>query len=144
MMFSSRAVYHGSTLVELFTPYNEYFVDTLKAQVPAAYRRWNPDTKTWMVQGPYDTTAIRVLRQFFSSAEIDEKPGSRPIFTQRSGCSCDAAHKALYVCQDAPLDVVKAVYRVLAKKNHPDAGGDQERMRAINSAYERITGGVRS
>lgn len=97
-----------------------------------------------MVQGPYDTTAISVLGQFFPSAEIDEKLGSRPYFPEESGCRCDAAHKALYVCQDAPLDVVKAVYRVLAKKNHPDAGGDHGRMRAINAAYERITSEVRS
>lgn len=33
------------------------------------------------------------------------------------------------------LDEVKAMYKQLAKKHHPDCGGDTETMQAINVAY---------
>ena len=33
------------------------------------------------------------------------------------------------------LDEVKAMYKILAKKYHPDCGGDTETMQAINAEY---------
>src|SRR5665213_1325663 len=33
------------------------------------------------------------------------------------------------------IDEVKALYRLLAKQNHPDKGGSTETMQAINSEY---------
>ena len=35
-------------------------------------------------------------------------------------------------------DDIKKQYRFLAKKNHPDAGGDRERMEALNYAYKLL------
>ncbi len=43
------------------------------------------------------------------------------------------------VLQVAPLaepEVIKAAYRALARKHHPDAGGDEHRMAAINGAWD--------
>lgn len=36
-------------------------------------------------------------------------------------------------------DVVKQRYRKLARENHPDHGGDPERMKAINAAFDLLT-----
>ncbi len=36
-------------------------------------------------------------------------------------------------------DDVKKQYRFLAKKNHPDLGGDPARMEMINNAYKLLT-----
>lgn len=36
------------------------------------------------------------------------------------------------------LNDLKADYKVLAKKHHPDIGGDLETMKAINNEYERL------
>lgn len=36
------------------------------------------------------------------------------------------------------FDDLKAQYRTLAKKNHPDAGGDSETMKAINKEYDTL------
>ena len=41
----------------------------------------------------------------------------------------------------APLDVAEAAYRALAKKAHPDAGGDPERFRRLTEAIEWIRKG---
>lgn len=140
-MFASRAVYHDPTVIEIITPYNAGFVELLKAQIPASYRSWDPQIKSWMVAAPYDTTAIRLLLQFFPNAEVDDKPRSGSREHVPAGCGCDADHRALFVCQNAPAPVVRAAYRALAKLSHPDAGGDAERMRAINAAFERLTSG---
>ena len=39
---------------------------------------------------------------------------------------------------DADMDVVKASYRVLCMKWHPDRGGSHEKMTALNEAFSRI------
>ena len=49
----------------------------------------------------------------------------------------------LGILPNAPEDVVKAVYRALAKKHHPDAGGDPDRFRAIAEAYEVLSDPIR-
>jgi curved DNA-binding protein CbpA len=38
----------------------------------------------------------------------------------------------------APPEVVRAAYKALAMKHHPDKGGSTELMQAINQAYERL------
>lgn len=35
-----------------------------------------------------------------------------------------------------PLDQIKKAYRSLALHHHPDRGGDQEKMKEINEAYD--------
>lgn len=142
-MFTSKSVYHDPDIVELYTPYNSDFVDAIKLQVPPSHREWSPGTKTWFVRSPYDTTATRILSFYFPGAEVGGKPAERPLFSPPDQCRCDADHRALFVCQNAPDEVVKAAYRALAKLNHPDAGGDHSRMQIINIAYERIASEVR-
>ena len=44
-------------------------------------------------------------------------------------------YEVLQVHRDAEPDVIRAAYRVLARKNHPDAGGSAERMAALNAAW---------
>lgn len=44
--------------------------------------------------------------------------------------------QVLGVSPDAPLPTIKAAYRQMAIKFHPDAGGNVERMAAINRAWE--------
>lgn len=41
-----------------------------------------------------------------------------------------------YFKQMATLDELKAEYRRLVKKHHPDCGGDAEIMKAVNNEYE--------
>ena len=49
-----------------------------------------------------------------------------------------AAYDAFYLLPTAPLDVIKAVYRVMSIRHHPDHGGDTTRMTYINIAYQMI------
>lgn len=47
-------------------------------------------------------------------------------------------YEVLGVRPDADLEDIEALYRVKARRLHPDAGGNAEAMRELNQAYERI------
>lgn len=47
----------------------------------------------------------------------------------------------LFVVENAPHEVIQAAYRALAKKYHPDLGGNTEQMQKINNAYEQLMKG---
>lgn len=48
-------------------------------------------------------------------------------------------YEVLGIKKDASADEVKKAFRRLARKHHPDAGGDEERFKEINEAYEVLS-----
>ena len=48
-------------------------------------------------------------------------------------------YKTLGVSKNATADEIKKAYRKLARENHPDAGGDEEKFKDINEAYEVLS-----
>ncbi len=48
-------------------------------------------------------------------------------------------YEVLQVHRRAELDVIRAAYRALARKHHPDFGGDSARMVAINDAWRVLS-----
>ncbi len=48
-------------------------------------------------------------------------------------------YKTLGVSKSATADEIKKAYRKLARENHPDAGGDEEKFKDINEAYEVLS-----
>lgn len=52
---------------------------------------------------------------------------------------CEAAAALLGVRVDAPKEVIEAAHRALARKFHPDVGGSEEKMKALNKAREELT-----
>ncbi len=145
----ARLSYHNDIAI-IATPYSRVFVEELKAMVPHEYREWVAGEKVWRVQHPYDRQAASVLKKHFPHAEIEARWES----SQRSsyqyqqpkpftGCKCDADHRALFICADAPREVVTAAYKALAKQTHPDRGGDLIVMQKLNEVYERLLEGAR-
>lgn len=47
-------------------------------------------------------------------------------------------YEILGIYPDSPLAVAEAMYKELAKKSHPDAGGSDEAMRKLNLAIQQI------
>lgn len=48
-------------------------------------------------------------------------------------------YKILGVSRTADADEIKKAYRKLARKHHPDAGGDEAKFKEINEAYEVLS-----
>lgn len=42
------------------------------------------------------------------------------------------------ICNRATWEDIRAAYRRLVKIHHPDHGGDPERLRQVNSAYDHL------
>lgn len=47
------------------SPYNEQFINRLKAAVPRENRRWDDDLKTWFVDIGFKSTVIHLVRAHF-------------------------------------------------------------------------------
>jgi len=45
-------------------------------------------------------------------------------------------YKILGIDKSAKITEIRKAYRDLAKQNHPDKGGDVEKMKELNEAYE--------
>ncbi len=56
-------------------------------------------------------------------------------------------YESLHVNEDAPEEVIRAAYRALSLKHHPDKTGDrphsQRRMQVINDAYAVLSDSVK-
>ena len=48
-------------------------------------------------------------------------------------------YKTLGVSRTATPEEIKKAYRKLARKHHPDAGGDEAKFKEINEAYEVLS-----
>jgi curved DNA-binding protein CbpA len=48
-------------------------------------------------------------------------------------------YEVLQVHRRAEIDVIRAAYRALARKHHPDFGGDSARMVAVNDAWRILS-----
>ena len=48
-------------------------------------------------------------------------------------------YKTLGVSKSATAEEIKKAFRKLARENHPDAGGDEEKFKEINEAYEVLS-----
>jgi hypothetical protein len=111
------------------TPYLEDFVSDLKEAVPAAYRHWDKIEKFWYIEPTYARVAAELFVSYFpdgNSFDLARKYKEPPEWA-----------KILFVQVGAPLEVVEAAYRALAKKYHPDRGGDEVRIKTLNSAIEQ-------
>ncbi len=61
---------------------------------------------------------------------VGPAPGPSPSMADTELC-----YKLLGVTPSAPWPEIEKAYRTKAKKHHPDLGGDEDAMRALNDAY---------
>ncbi len=50
----------------------------------------------------------------------------------------DMCYRLLGISSSATWEEVERAYRTKAKKHHPDHGGDEDAMRALNEAYNML------
>jgi hypothetical protein len=140
----------ASNFCTLIHPYNKRFIDFLKFDVkPQSYRRYDPNNRKWSVhlsrlipvviagKSYFDHIDYRSLPSDFQIklvAEMKSKASGLPKF---SVINSDP-YSILFVLPGAPWEVIRAAYKVLASKCHPDHGGSQEDFVRIQKAYETL------
>ena len=55
-----------------------------------------------------------------------------------SPAALELGYNMLGVSPSAPWEEIERAYRTKAKIHHPDKGGDEDTMRALNDAYSQI------
>lgn len=77
-----------------------------------------------------------------SARPASSQASSSPPFSARGKLPMDTDFTVLGVRRGDPVDVVKAAHRKLVLANHPDRGGDEEKLKQINVARDRILFGL--
>jgi hypothetical protein len=132
-------------------PYNEKFVEALKALIPTGERDWDPTTKIWYVKEKYGAflhqlagNAFGVSSVSFTSKEVAEQARaySRPgagrgtSLTPSVGTTEDALIAFFSL---VPYDAAKRCYLMAAQALHPDKpNGDAVKMTRLNELWSRL------
>jgi DnaJ-class molecular chaperone len=92
---------------------------------------WQEDliTGRWMPLNPSTRLRHRCPRAYQRQAPPTSPPPPQ----------VHSPYSVLYVSPDAPQEVIQAAYRALANLYHPDRGGNPEKMKALNIAFQEIS-----
>lgn len=75
---------------------------------------------------------VRGLRELRGERFDDEVP------TRGTTGSDDMCYRMLGISPSSTWDEIERAYKRKAKIHHPDRGGDEDMMRALNEAYNRL------
>lgn len=124
-------------------------IETLKSYIPAYFRSYDPTLKEWTVSAAAHDRFDRWLTHCRATlqAEIQwlDADSSQPEEEQRwtppprRQPKLNEAYATLFLLPQAPPEVIKASYRALAQKHHPDHQGDGATMQKINAAYRILS-----
>lgn len=74
---------------------------------------------------------VRGIRELKGERFDDDVP-------TRQGSDLDMCYRMLGLSPSSTLEEVEKAYKRKAKIHHPDMGGDEDTMRALNEAYNRL------
>jgi hypothetical protein len=125
--------------------YSPAIIQAFKDQIPAAFRHYAPeDRKSWTVAAPYADAAITLLLGYFPDADVEHTGQTWSHATTQPWTGGSDHFAVLHLLPSAPIQVVRAAYRALAKLHHPDVHGDTATMRRLAEAYEALSRRLRA
>lgn len=150
MSTAASILRRGDGAVRLTFPYTQRLVSELKNGVPARHRTYNPDDKSWIVYQPFVQFSSDLVRSYYPNVSITDREfrdhprrqqrdyrRSETFFTPPPP-KADDAWMVMHLQPTAPKELIEAAYKVLARLNHPDAGGTHEAMIRLNEARDTL------
>jgi hypothetical protein len=150
-----RLIDNKELLIE--TSFDNGWIQAIKACIPINNRYWDAAVGIWHVKPAYYDCVVEVTKRYFGADILDSTGGvAHPQdHTWREKLEAHEGNRAgkakadwpdlpkspreiLFVTKDAPDFVIRAVYKVLIKRAHPDAGGNEADAKRINEAYEQL------
>lgn len=123
-------------------------IDTLKSFVPASFRNYSPALKEWKVSEDahdrfhrwlaYCRANLQAEVQWLDVGAGKESEHQQEWTPPSRQLTRAAALQVLHLRDTAPPELIRVVYKHLATTYHPDKGGDEEKMKAINAAYKQL------
>ena len=111
------------------------FIDALKENVCPSDRKYDADNRRWLFCPEAMPDVFDTLNAYgigYDGAKTPPPPPPPSLMNRQMALA------QLFLLPNAPADVITAVFRVLAKKYHPDTGGSTEQMQQLNAAMEVI------
>jgi len=125
-------------------PFDEAAKEEFKRRIPPHARKWDADRRCWRVAAAWAEDTARWLEHRFPGARRINEPQAR----KQSGYGSTGGPATpirprepwatLHLLPTAPMEVVEAAYRALARLHHPDRGGSTLQMQVINGAYQQL------
>lgn len=135
---------------ELYHPYNKRFVTYVSQGVkPLSMRRFDAESRRWSIHVNKTPQIVSVAKHYFEHVDYRSVPPDIQIkivqFAEKSGDPMQLStskrktpYEVLFVTTDAPPEVIKAAYRALASKYHPDHGGDEDKFKKVDEAWKKL------
>lgn len=120
--------------VETAFDWDPTVITMLKGNIPPSQRRFDLDAKIWRIHQIAWPRMLDVFRD--CGYEVPNAPANAALTMAQSG----GPYAVLYVTLEAPMEVVEAAYKALARIYHPDGGSSpsHEKMLAINVARDEV------
>jgi DnaJ-domain-containing protein 1 len=115
-----------------------FLIEALKDRIPAYDRTYSPASREWFIAASARADLEMWLddARAVVGAKVEWQPSKGKERTHTR--TATDAFATLHLLPSAPPEVVRASYKALAMKHHPDHGGDTEAMQRLNEAYERL------
>ena len=138
-----------SEVIELH--FNNKDLQNFLSSLPANTRTWNSNLKCWVIVPEILYKIASYSRHMFNRIDSSSVPIQYQRIVQRALQGLPdietsdktysySPYSILYVTKEAPDCVIKAAYKALVFKYHPDRGGDAEEFQKVKAAYDKIVG----
>ena len=115
--------------------YDPDLVEVLKTMIPSYDRTWDTIAKTWYLAPEWAEGLIDTLRERGMTVTDTRPPPPQPTTMALTvSRELHEACLALHITPDAPVAVAEASFKALAKRHHPDVGGDTATFQQLNAA----------
>jgi len=125
---SGVLTYRGQYIPAVVSGFKDY---------PARFRDYAPDDgKVWTIKPPFAEDALRLILRYAPDAEVEYTRRTTGNPTTRTRQAGSDHFQVLHLLPSAPPELIDAAFRCLAKKAHPDVGGDAATMRRLTEAHD--------